>query len=154
MSAAAFDQVIGQITFPASGTKPDVTSPFIGADNFKITVVWTNSPLEEGNFDYDILATSVSGPGAVIPADRKAGVITSVSKVIYSSSIRGLLAGHQSGPIPIPIDIFQPPDKGTMAGYSGQPAPYFKMYLQLRKIGPQGPVPVGNLVQFGPFDYK
>jgi hypothetical protein len=154
MSVAAFDLLTGQITFPASGTKPDVISNFWGSDNFPITVVWTNSPLGEGNFDYDILATSVSGPGAVISADRKTGVVTSVTKVVYTSSVRGLEAGHQSGPLPISIEVLQPPDKGTMSGYAGQPAPYFKMYLQLRKIGPGGAIPVGNLAQFGPFDWK
>lgn len=154
MSAAAFDQLTGQITFPASGTKPDVAGSLFGSDNFKVTVVWMNPSSEFGNFDYDILATSVSGPGAVISADRKTGVVTSVSKVIYSSSVRGLEPGHQSGPAQITVDIFQPPDKGTMAGYSGQPVPYFKMYLQLRKIGAAGAIPVGNLAQFGPFDWK
>jgi hypothetical protein len=148
MSQAAFDQVDGFIKFPAAGTKPDVTSNWLGPDTFDIQVLWSNGSQENANFNYDILAYSVSGPGAV---SEQLG--TRISKIVYPSQIKDLPAGHQTT-ITIQIPLFQAPSQGTFVGMPNQKAPYFDMYLQLRKILSNQAVPVGSLVQFGPFDYK
>lgn len=146
MSPEAFALVSGRIIDPASGTLPPVKSDWFVAPHFDIKAVWRNgSDKEVGNFKYNILVYSIAegaqegGPGYV-------------RKIVGDSQIGGLLPGQESGAIPISIDLIKP-EPPPISKFYRQPR-YFKMYLQLQKIGLESDIPVGDLVEYGPFDYN
>lgn len=147
MSPEAFAKVSGQIILPLPDTIPQVQSDWFTPEYFEIKTLWRNDSKEVGNFKYNILAESVSAPGMWIPGQ------TSIQKIINDSQVSGLLPGAETGSTPIKVELFQPPQPGSIAKAYGAKSTY-KIYLQLQKIGPSGTVPAGNTMTFGPFDYK
>lgn len=148
MSPEAFDKVSGQIILPLTDTVPEIQSDWFTSDYFEIKVLWRNDSNEVGNFKYNILAKSVSGPGLPIPGQ------TVLEKIIDDSQMTGIPPHLESGATPLKVELFQPPQGGSAAPLSKSGKSTYKIYLRLQKIGPSGPVPVGNSVAFGPFDYK
>lgn len=147
LSPEAFAKISGQIIFPLPGTVPQVQSDWFVSDYFDIKVVWHNGSDKVANFKYNILAESVSAPGMWIPGQ------TSLQKIIDDSQVGPIAPGQESGAMPLRVTLFQPPQPGSTAKIYGNKSTY-KIYLQLQKIGPSGPEPVGDSVWFGPFDYQ
>jgi hypothetical protein len=147
MSPGALAKVSGQIITPLTNTIPPLQAELFGPMYFEIKVLWRNDSAEEANFKYNILAESVSAPGAWIPGQ------TSLSRIIDDSAVEGLGKGTESGAIPLRVELFQPPQPGSIAKVYGVESTY-KIYLQLQKLTPSGPEPTGEAVVFGPFDYK
>lgn len=148
MSPEAFAKVNGQIIFPLPDSIPAAQSDWFVPEYFEIKVIWRNDSDEVANFKYNVLAQSVSAPGIPIPGE------TLLSKVIDDSQVAGLLPHTETGATPLKVEFFQPPQPGSAAKFSSSGKSTYKIYVQLQKIGPSGPVPVGNAVAFGPFPYK
>ncbi len=159
LSQSDFDLISLQVISPIPNSIPEVSSDWFVPSHFDLKIQWSSQAAHDVTFPYDIVARSVSGPGAV--NDK-----TSVEKIIYSSSVK-LPAGLKSPPLTIPIEVssLKPPQPGTLSseatGYfsnypygvqSFGPA-YFNITLQIRKTGPQGPVNAVDILKYGPFVY-
>lgn len=145
-SAPAFQMFQGSIISPVDGSKPDLNT-WTWTNNFDARIVWYNGSNEDANFTYDILANASVAPGIPVAGQ------TWISKVVYTGTIKELKPGNDTGPLTITIPVIQPPQIGVTG--RGLPLPEVYMYLQLRKIDQKGnPVPTGDPVRVGPFEYK
>ncbi len=145
MSPAAFALVTGRIIDPVSGTLPQVTpGGWFSEPHFDIKIFLKNGSAEAGNFKYNILVYSIA-EGA------RQGQPGYSQKIVGADQVT-LAAGHDSGSIQIPIDVIKP-EPPPISKFYGAPKT-FKMYLQLQKVGDQADIPVGDLMEYGPFDYS